>query len=166
MPFAGATSYNVYVKGGQYAEYTRIDRELVRDYGSYGRADILGLKAGEGYEVKVVPVDANGEVANAATTATGIKVVNYNREGFAHLNYSGVGAYNDDGTLKDGAKVLYVTAKTAKTVSTEVLVDKSKVTRTGLQDIIDAYQKGTDTTPLAIRIIGKVTREDLDTLSS
>ena len=166
MPFAGATSYNVYVKGGQYAEYTRIDRELVRDYGSYGRADILGLKAGEGYEVKVVPVDANGEVANAATTATGIKVVNYNREGFAHLNYSGVGAYNDDGTLKDGAKVLYVTAKTAKTVSTEVLVDKSKVTRTGLQDIIDAYQKGTDTTPLAIRIIGKVTREDLDKISS
>ena len=166
MPFAGATSYNVYVKGGQYAEYTRIDRELVRDYGSYGRADILGLKAGDGYEVKVVPVDANGEVANAATTATGIKVVNYNREGFAHLNYSGVGAYNDDGTLKDGAKVLYVTAKTAKTVSTEVLVDKSKVTRTGLQDIIDAYQKGTDTTPLAIRIIGKVTREDLDKISS
>ena len=166
MPFAGATSYNVYVKGGQYAEYTRIDRELVRDYGSYGRADILGLKAGEGYEVKVVPVDANGEVATAATTATGIKVVNYNREGFAHLNYSGVGAYNDDGTLKDGAKVLYVTAKTAKTVSTEVLVDKSKVTRTGLQDIIDAYQKGTDTTPLAIRIIGKVSREDLDKISS
>ena len=166
MPFAGATSYNVYVKGGQYAEYTRIDRELVRDYGSYGRADILGLKAGEGYEVKVVPVDSNGEVANAATTATGIKVVNYNREGFAHLNYSGVGAYNDDGTLKDGAKVLYVTARTAKTVSTEVLVDKSKVTRTGLQDIIDAYQKGTDTTPLAIRIIGKVTREDLDKISS
>ena len=154
------------MKGGQYAEYTRIDRELVRDYGFYGRADILGLKAGEGYEVKVVPVDANGEVANAATTATGIKVVNYNREGFAHLNYSGVGAYNDDGTLKDGAKVLYVTAKTAKTVSTEVLVDKSKVTRTGLQDIIDAYQKGTDTTPLAIRIIGKVSREDLDKISS
>ena len=42
-PFAGAEAYNVYVKGGQYTEYTRIDRELVRDYGSYARADIPGL---------------------------------------------------------------------------------------------------------------------------
>ncbi|MDY3847428.1 MAG: pectate lyase [Prevotella sp.] len=165
-PFAGASSYNVYIKGGQHSDFTRIDRELVRDYGAYGRADVPGLKAGEGYEVKVVPVGESGEMTDAATKAYGIKVVNYSREGFAHLNYSGVGAYNDDGTLKNGAKVLYVTAKNAKTVTTEVLVDKKLETRTGIQDIIDAYQKGTDTTPLAIRIIGKVTKDDLDKISS
>ena len=36
-------SYKVYVRpeGGT---YTQLDNELVRDYGSYGRADALGLK--------------------------------------------------------------------------------------------------------------------------
>ena len=38
-------NYNVYVKGGQYADYTKIDRELVRNYGTYGRADVVGLQA-------------------------------------------------------------------------------------------------------------------------
>ena len=38
----GATSYNVYVKGGQYADYTLADKGLVRNYGTYGRADIVG----------------------------------------------------------------------------------------------------------------------------
>ena len=47
-PLENANSYNVYVKGGQYADYTRIDRELVRNYGSYARADVPGLKAGSG----------------------------------------------------------------------------------------------------------------------
>ncbi len=43
----GASSYNVYVKGGQYADFTKIDNELVRNYGTYGRADIPGLKAAD-----------------------------------------------------------------------------------------------------------------------
>lgn len=165
-PFAGATSYNIYVKGGQYAEYTKIDQQLVRDYGTYGRADALGLKAADNYSVMVVPVAGDAEVAAAANYANNIKVVNYNRAGFAHLNYSGVGAYNDDGTLKANAKVLYITAKTAKTVTTQVLVDKTQKEVTGLQAIIDAYQKGTDTTPIAFRFIGKISKEDLDKISS
>ena len=165
-PLDGADSYNVYVKGGQYSDYTRIDRELVRNYGSYARADVLGLKAGSGYSVKVVPVADGKEIAEAANEATDLNVMNYSREGFAHLNYSGIGAYNDDGTLKSNAKVLYITAKTAKTVTTTVMVDKTLKEVTGLQSIIDAYQKGTDTTPLAIRIIGTITKEDLDHISS
>ena len=165
-PLDGADSYNVYVKGGQYSDYTRIDRELVRNYGSYARADVLGLKAGSGYSVKVVPVADGKEIAEAANEATDLNVVNYSREGFAHLNYSGIGAYNDDGTLKSNAKVLYITAKTAKTVTTKVMVDKTLTEVTGLQSILDAYQKGTDTTPLAMRIIGIITKEDLDHISS
>ena len=137
-PLDGADSYNVYVKGGQYSDYTRIDRELVRNYGSYARADVLGLKAGSGYSVKVVPVADGKEIAEAANEATDLNVMNYSREGFAHLNYSGIGAYNDDGTLKSNAKVLYITAKTAKTVTTTVMVDKTLKEVTGLQSIIDA----------------------------
>lgn len=165
-PFDNAESYNVYVKGGQYPDYTRIDRELVRDYGTYARADVPGLIAANGYSVKVVPVTGGNEVESAASEATGINVANYSREGFAHLNYQGIGAYNDNGTLKDNAKVLYITSKTAKTITTNVMVGSKLTEVTGLQAIIDAYQKGTDTTPLAIRIIGKISKDDLDKISS
>ena len=165
-PFDNAESYNVYVKGGQYPDYTRIDRELVRDYGTYARADVPGLIAANGYSVKVVPVTGGHEVESAASEATGINVANYSREGFAHLNYQGIGAYNDNGTLKNNAKVLYITSKTAKTITTKVMVGSKLSEVTGLQSIIDAYQKGTDTTPLAIRIIGKISKDDLDHISS
>ena len=165
-PFDNAESYNVYVKGGQYPDYTRIDRELVRDYGTYARADVPGLIAANGYSVKVVPVTGGNEVESAASEATGINVANYSREGFAHLNYQGIGAYNDNGTLKNNAKVLYITSKTAKTITTKVMVGSKLSEVTGLQSIIDAYQKGTDTTPLAIRIIGKISKDDLDHISS
>ena len=165
-PFDNAESYNVYVKGGQFPDYTRIDSELVRDYGTYARADVPGLIAANGYSVKVVPVTGGNEVESAASEATGINVANYSREGFAHLNYQGIGAYNDNGTLKDNAKVLYITSKTAKTITTKVMVGSKLSEVTGLQSIIDAYQKGTDTTPLAIRIIGKISKDDLDHISS
>ena len=165
-PFDNAESYNVYVKGGQYSDYTRIDKELVRDYGTYARADVPGLIAANGYSVKVVPVTGGHEVESAASEATGINVANYSREGFAHLNYQGIGAYNDNGTLKNNAKVLYITSKTAKTITTKVMVGSKLSEVTGLQSIIDAYQKGTDTTPLAIRIIGKISKDDLDHISS
>ena len=157
-PFEGASSYNVYV------DDKKIDAQLVRQYASYYRADVLGLKEGT-YSVKVVPVNAEGKEIAGANTASNLVVKSYNREGFAHFKYDGVGAYNNDGTLKAGAKVLYITAKTAKTVSTTVNTGKPE-TITGLQAIIDAYQKGEDTTPIVFRIIGKVSLSDLDKISS
>lgn len=157
-PFEGASSYNVYV------DDKKIDAQLIRQYKSYYRADVLGLKAGT-YSVKVVPVNAEGTEIAGANTASNLVVKSYNREGFAHFKYAGVGAYNNDGTLKAGAKVLYITAKTAKTVSTTVNTGKPE-TITGLQSIIDAYSKGKDTTPIAFRIIGKVSLSDLDHTSS
>ena len=157
-PFEGASSYNVYV------DDKKIDAQLVRQYKSYYRADVLGLKEGT-YSVKVVPVNADGKEIAGANTASNLVVKSYNREGFAHFKYAGVGAYNNDGTLKAGAKVLYITAKTAKTVSTTVNTGKPE-TITGLQSIIDAYSKGKDKTPIAFRIIGKVNLSDLDHISS
>ena len=157
-PFEGASSYNVYV------DDKKIDAQLIRQYASYYRADVLGLKAGT-YSVKVVPVNAEGTEITGANTASNLVVKSYNREGFAHFKYDGVGAYNNDGTLKAGAKVLYITAKTAKTVSTTVNTGKTE-TITGLQSIIDAYSKGKDKTPIAFRIIGKVSLSDLDHISS
>ena len=164
----GATNYNVYVKGGKYADYTKIDAQLVRNYGTYGRADVVGLVEGT-YDVKVVPVANDAEVTDKASTVTGLVVKSYDRAGYAHFNYnSGVGAYNNDGSLKSGAKVLYVTAKTAKTITTSVITDSkgNKTECTGLQAIIAAYEKGLDTTPIAFRFIGLVTKNDLDAVGS
>ena len=157
-PFEGASSYNVYV------DDKKIDAQLVRQYKSYYRADVLGLKEGT-YSVKVVPVNAEGAEIAGANTASNLVVKSYNREGFAHFKYDGVGAYNNDGTLKAGAKVLYITAKSAKTVSTTVNTGKLE-TITGLQSIIDAYSKGKDKTPIAFRFIGKISLSDLDHTSS
>ena len=157
-PFEGASSYNVYV------DNKKIDAQLVRQYKSYYRADVLGLKEGT-YSVKVVPVNADGAEIAGANTASNLVVKSYNREGFAHFKYDGVGAYNNDGTLKAGAKVLYITARSAKTVSTTVNTGKLE-TITGLQSIIDAYSKGKDKTPIAFRFIGKISLSDLDHISS
>lgn len=161
VPFEGASSYNVYI------DDKKIDTQLIRQYASYFRADVLGLKAGT-YSIKVVPVNAEGKEMAGANTATNLVVKSHNREGFAHFNFEGIGAYNNDGTLKLDAKVLYITASTAKTVSTDVIVGSKnkKVNAKGFQAIINAYQKGYDTTPIAFRIIGKVSLADLDGISS
>lgn len=167
--FDGATSYRVQVKGENIADYTTIDQQLVRNYGTYGRADVVGLKAGT-YSLRVIPVKDGVEETDAANEATALTVKAYPRQDFAHFKYAnGIGAYNNDGTLKDGARVLYVTKDNAKTITCDVVYDKKgkKQTFTGIQNILYAYQKGTDSTALAVRFIGMIPKDSLDeTLSN
>ena len=162
------TLYHVYIKGGDFSSYTRIDSMLVRSYGDTYRADMVGLKAGN-YDMMVVPVSKGKELEANANEATAMTVLNYDRSGFAHLDNTGVGAYNDDGSLKSDARIVYVTAQTAKTVTCEVKTG-SKATNvamfTGLQSILDAYQKGYEKRPLDVRFIGLVEKADLDAVSS
>ena len=161
----GAKSYHAYIKGGQFGDFTKMDDQLVRNYGSYGRADMVGLQAGT-YEMKIVPVDADGaEMTAQAVSAANLEVVNYSREGFAFKDGYAPGAYNSDGTLKQGAKVFYVTKNTAKTISTTVTGAESNPC-VGIQSIIDAYQKGKDKTPITFRFIGLIEKGDLDHISS
>ena len=157
--------YNVYVKGGQYAEYTVIDNELVRNYGTYGRADVVGLQAGTNYQLKVVPVNGdNAELTQFASETEVLEVKNYSREGFAFMNNYTPGAYKADGTLKANAKVLYVTKHNFNTIQLEMVKDNkgNTETYTGLGEIFKAKQKGYDTTPIAVRIIGEITTNDAD----
>jgi pectate lyase/amb allergen len=158
-PVDGAEAYHVYVKGGQYPEYNRVDAQLVREYKDYFRVDVPGLKSGT-YSLKIAVV--KGGTERESNEVTDLKVTNYTREGFAHKNYFGVGAYNDDGTLKDGATVVYVSKDNAKTVSAHL----SSGTFTGLQAILNAYEKGNVTNPLDIRILGILHKEDVDALGS
>ena len=154
-PLTGADSYNVYCDG------KKVDKELIRNYGSYLRCDVLGLKAGE-YDIDIVPVQSGAEVASGKTSFRS-KTVAHLREGFGFVNGSASGAYNDDGTLKSNAQVIYVTAANAKTVTANV----NGAVQTGLQTILDAKQKAnTSNDVLCIRIIGMISDSDMDHFSS
>lgn len=158
---SAGTTYNVYCQTYGTDTWTRVDPELVRLYPDYGRADVVGLRPGS-YRLRVVPVTAGTEQTDAAMLTDVLTVTAYDRQGFAHKNHEGVGAYQDDGTLKPGAKVVYVTAATAKTVTAQL----SSGSFTGVQAIINAYQKGNVTEPLAVRFIGMVSADDLDYMGS
>lgn len=160
--------YHVYIAPANSDNWTKLDDELVREYPTYGRADALGLQAGS-YQLKVVPVSNGAEVSGDAVVTDAVEVKAHDRSGFAHVGISdGIGAYKNDGTLKDNAKVLYVWANNAKTVTCDVITSSKGATTTGkgLQDIVTLYQKGYDTTPLAIRIIGVIKAADMDRFDS
>lgn len=168
----GASSYNIYVNGTDNGTWTRLDNELVRNYGTYGRADAPGLRAGT-YSLKVVPVINGTEADGEASVAGNLQVKPHDRTGYAHFGrdnsglYEGVGAYKNDGTLKDNAMVIYITAANAKTVSVTLpYTETSTKTYTGFYGIIEGYRKclyaGGMKRPLVIRLIGTVTADDMD----
>ena len=176
-PISGADGYNAYISGGGSSTWTAIDSELVRKSSSGYRVDAVGLKAGD-YRIKIVPTSGGRENTSAAITTDTLKVTAYDRSGYAHFGYTaGVGAYNDDGTLKAGAIVLYVTEANKNTVS---VTSKDGTTVVGIGNILNSVGQDVgggvnakggiantnadiirklakDGTPLVVRIIGNVT---------
>ena len=161
----GADGYNVYVTRYGSTDWRRIDDMLVRRYSDYWRADVVGLKAGR-YQMKVVPTKNGSEMTNKSLITNALTVQAHDRSGFAFDARSpfgtASGAYNDDGTLKSNAQVVYVTAATAKTCKATVN-GKEYV---GFQSILDAKQKQGTNEPICFRIVGLVTLDDLDHISS
>jgi pectate lyase len=151
-PVTGAGSYNVYYTGGG-ATDKKIDTQLIRSYGTYFRADILGLAAGS-YTIKVAPVIAGAEAT--ATTTGSINVVAQDRTGFAFESGRVPGGYKADGTPKDGAVILYITENTKNTVSMSVTGATTNPC-VGLQTILDGFKKGKDNRPLIVRLVGTIT---------
>ena len=126
--------------------YTAIDDELIRQISqTTARADILGLKGGEKYDFRIT--DSDGKTA----VYTGIEIAAYDRSGYAHFNYiEGVGAYNDDGTLKSGAVIVYVTEDTKNTVQARL----DGKTYTGLVNILQNIYR--ENNPVVIRVLGQI----------
>lgn len=151
-PINGVDSYNVYYTGGGYTNQL-IDTQLIRNYGTYFRADIVGLEAGN-YTFKVAPVTAS--IEGMETVSNSITVLAYDRTGFAHSNGKTPGAYNLNGTLKSNAIVLYITEDTKNTISLNVTGANSNPC-VGLQTILDGFKKGYDNRPLSVRLIGNLT---------
>ena len=144
--------YNAYVKLAN-GSYTKLDKELIRYYSgtpNYYRVDAVGLKGGT-YSLKIVPVVNKQEIAESAAEITNITVVAHDRTGFGFKNGSSSGAYNDDGTLKDNATVVYVTADNKNSV-------KALGSDAGVQNILLAMKSNkVINTPVCIRFIGNIT---------
>ena len=138
---------------------------LVRSSGDGVRIDIPGLKAGT-YSLTVT--------TSAGTySASGIAVAEQDRSGYAHFNYTeGIGAYNDDGTVKANTVIVYVTNENKDTVTVK---SKDGTTVSGIGNILNSAgavgssrgatntnsgilkKLAEDGTPLLVRIIGNVT---------
>ncbi len=155
QPVDSALSYNVYFSGEGISD-RKIDDLLIRNYDTYYRADILGLKPGT-YTISVFPVFSAGE---GESTVTGpLDVAAHDRTGFAFVNGRMPGAYKADGTPKDGALILYITENTKNKISVNVTGANANPC-VGLQTILEGFKKGVDNRPLIVRLIGQIT--DLD----
>ena len=161
-PVTGAIGYNVYVKSASASDsaYVQLDDELIRKYPSYMRADAVGLKAGD-YVMKIVPLNNGKENTAAAIVSDKLTVKAHDRSGFTFSSNSpvknGVGAYNNDGTLKSDASVLYVTEANKNTVKLTI----GNTEYTGVAAITQAIKSKNNCQPVAIRIIGQVTLSGL-----
>lgn len=151
-PVSGADSYNVYFTG-EGVTNQKIDNPLIRSYGTYFRADVLGLKAGT-YTITVKAVIEGVEESTGTTTGS-IVVLAHDRNGFAFANGRVPGAYKIDGTAKTGALILYITEETKNTVSM-IVTGANANPCVGLQTILDGFKKGSDTRPLIVRLVGQI----------
>ena len=140
--------YSVYYKKSADSEYVQLDSELVmRKVGSV-KFYILGISAGT-YDVKI---EANNGSSVLRKTVRDIVVAEQDRSGYAHFGYDeGVGAYNNDGTVKDGAVILYVTNENKNTVTMTI----NGTEYVGLVDILQ--KQYLSDVPLIIRVVGKIT---------
>lgn len=168
-----ASGYNVYYKedGEADSKYRQLDSELIREYSSYFRADVLGVEEGS-YVIKVFPLFDGKENKSKSAVTSSIDVKSHTREGFAFSKDSamgtGSGGYNDDGTVAEDATILYVTADNINTIKADVITNSkgAKTTCTGLVDILSKRQKGYDKSHLIIRIIGEIKASDISGLNS
>ena len=151
-PMNGAEGYRVSVTPAGSNISTEVNNYLIREYEDYWRVDAVGLKAGN-YTITVTPV-INGIVDNASSITTdSLSVIAHDRSGYAFVNGTSSGAYNEDGTLKDNAVVVYVTNENKDTVTATI----GGQTVTGLSNILSKTYTKNMTTPLCIRFIGNIT---------
>ncbi|OJX31339.1 MAG: pectate lyase [Chryseobacterium sp. 36-9] len=155
QPVENAGRYNVYYSGEGVVN-KQVDDYLIRSYGSYFRADILGLKAGN-YTITVKPVILGIEGSGSTTGA--LTVLPQDRNGFAFNGGRVPGGYKADGTPKDNAVILYITEKSKNTISFNVITSNNGNTTNyvGFQNIFSGIKKGIDKRPYIFRLVGNIT---------
>ncbi|MCL2087129.1 MAG: fibronectin type III domain-containing protein [Oscillospiraceae bacterium] len=149
----GVEEFEVFIKKASDSNYPAIAANgidangndhspLVRKYPGFWRFDAVGLAKGS-YDIKVQP-----KGAEALNGTVRVDVEAYDRSGFAfspngNINGGAPGAYKTDGTLKDGAKVFYVTPENV----VAVLSGTNPV-------LLSAKTNNRTTAPTSIRFLG------------
>lgn len=136
------TDYNISYKLSSSTSYIAVDKELIREKDNIIRCDIVGLPKGT-YDVQIA---VEGKTLNQS-----FNVAEDDRSGYAHFgNTSGIGAYTNDGSLKNNAVVVYVSDETKNTVTAKI----GSKTYTGLVNIIKACTSSSYA--LDVRILGEI----------
>ncbi len=114
-------------------KYVQVESSLIRAIDSdTARVDIVGLKGDTRYDFRIT------DGAGKKMTVTDQYISAYDRSGYAHFNYTeGVGAYNDDGTIKDNTLVIYLTDENKNDISQSAYCNGQKV------DISGYFKSGT-----------------------
>lgn len=139
--------YKVSYKKSEDTEYKTLESELI--FRTLGRLEfyILGISSGK-YDIKI---EAEKNSSLARRTIKEIEVSAQDRSGYAHFGHGeGIGAYNNDGTVKDGTTILYVTNENKNTIT--MTIDGKEYV--GLVDILQ--KQYLSDTPLLIRVIGRI----------
>ena len=150
--------YNVYYSVDQ-TTWKKIDPALVRKYQDHGRADAVGIPAGN-YYMKAVPTNEGVEQEESVITGP-LLVKAHDRTGFAFMGSQMPGAYQSNGTLKPNAIVIYVTNDNKNTIKESITYTKKGGLQEcqGLLAILTAYKKGYETRPMCIRLIGEIKKD-------
>ena len=147
----------VLYREAQQEEYQKLEEVLIakEEDGSY-QCRILGIPAGN-YEVVLRAEDSTQDLNTCEVKLESLQVFPLDRSGYAHFNNEeGIGAYHDDGTVKENTQIIYVTNENKNTV-TAVFGNK---TYTGLVEILQNAKYAV--TPLLIRISGKITTNQFE----
>ena len=121
---------------------TAVPSELIRTVNGSTRVDIVGVSAGT--------YDINLSIGGTNFTLGDIEVEAYDRSGYAHFDpdapndmyANGIGAYENDGTLKDGALVIYLTEENKNDISNSAYVYDEETDSYTKADITGIMQQG------------------------
>ena len=138
---------SVYYRTAGDGEYSALDSELILSEGSVLECHILGLSKGL-YDVMIE--EGEGD-SLARVFYFGIDVADRDTSGYAHFGRTdGIGGYSSDGTLKDGARVVYISNANKNSVTLE----SGGRTYTGLSEILNGC--GQIVEPLVIRVLDRI----------
>ncbi|MCR5349773.1 MAG: hypothetical protein K6E20_02155, partial [Acholeplasmatales bacterium] len=131
--YTNAEGYSVYDSSTNNLVKLSSKDYYIVDKGDYVRIYLFGLTQGS-HKFLVSPVIGGVDAQSLGSQAT-VSVEAYDRSGYAFFNYNeGVGAYKDDGTLKENAIVLYVTDENKNSIE----LTYGGITVTGIGNILNS----------------------------
>ena len=141
-------SYSVGYKKSGTGAYSYVSNSNIEKSASANSCEITALAAGN-YDLCVTKKTDKGSVTK---TYDNVSVAAIDRSGYAHFNNtSGIGAYNDDGTIKSNAVILNLTNANKNTITATF----SGTKYVGIANILMNLSKSQN--PVLIRVHGKIT---------